>query len=196
MSRLSILLGVSFLSMPSFGVAQDIEGSMRCEVMSNQVLEVLDGRPRTYSGIKDQFDVGDTLLLKYRAFASAETPGKFGTLLIQLVDEPRARVWMRGSGPVVPHSELNNFLILDQASEDIPRGVEGISFSPDYIRLASAFHGEIRLSRYYKSDWQGLAFNPNAALGADEAFSIHIFSLDCRQEIDRIEDVVHAFATN
>lgn len=64
--------------------AVHLEGRMNCEVMSNTVMEVEDGKPTTYSGYKDRFEVGDTLALHYSLHVA-----EYSTFSMIWIDEQR-----------------------------------------------------------------------------------------------------------
>jgi len=62
--------------------------------------------------------------------------------------------------------------------------IDRIYLSSDRISITSLIFGDIKLVRYYKSDWQEIVVN--ARQGERQ---VHVFSLDCRHKNDELEKI-------
>lgn len=162
---------------------------MRCEVMSNAVLAVEDGRPEKFVGYENGFEVGDTLTFRYTARGAWVPEERFGeqyaSIHLELIDEVRDRRVMVGA----IYDVVNfNGLLKPRSSEAFDYTFN--AFAPDFIRLTNGYGGEVRFSRYYKSDWQGIGIIKSPMHQTDP---VQTFTLDCRSSSDRTTDIVDAF---
>lgn len=175
--KLKILSIIAFVSIANSSLAEDFIGRMDCEVKSNKVTSIIEGKPKEYTGYSDGFVVGDSLAITYK---SVKAFGK--TVAFLMRDEKRdAQFAYNGFSSDYDSAETkvsyydNNatFWSLDAYFE----------LGQDEIRFSSALTSEVYLARYYKSDWHGVA---TFARGINH----QTVTLDCRNTIDKIEEVV------
>ena len=175
--KLKILSIIAFVSIANSSLAEDFIGRMDCEVKSNKVTSIIEGKPKEYTGYKDGFVVGDPLAITYK---SVKAFGK--TVAFLMRDERR-------DAQFAYHGFSSDF---DSAETDVSSYGNKATFwstdsyfelGQDEIRFSVALGGEIYLARYYKSDWHGV---PTFARGIKH----QTVTLDCRNTIDKIEEVV------
>ncbi|MXQ08035.1 hypothetical protein GQ651_09285 [Alphaproteobacteria bacterium GH1-50] len=189
MIRRDLILSASLLLSPTLAVAEDIEGSMRCEVKSNEIIAVEDGRPVRYTGITDKFEVGDTLIFSYILEENELASDRFFPMLeLELRDEARNDDEVTWNGPVTKNIFSDRGIALDENARGA--SISGyMIFDENRIDLESPIWGELKLNRYYKSDWQGIGVR-TVFFGA--VYQAQVFTLDCRHTRDRIDDILSA----
>jgi len=67
--RMRIVLTLFLISFSTQAMA-DIEGRMKCEVKSNDVITTKEGKPQRFIGYEDKFVVGDKLTITYEKMSS------------------------------------------------------------------------------------------------------------------------------
>ena len=119
--------------------------SFNCQLKDFVILSMEDGKTNRYSGFADSYDVGDTFRIEMTLDESGSIPlvafnvvagGKDLGLNIPLSIDPDPLY--TGDTVVIGGSGI------------------GYSLSQDFLRINSGAFSELRIWRYYKSDWQGL----------------------------------------
>ena len=189
-----VLSVLACLSVPISLNAEEITGSMRCEVMSNRITTVEDGRPKEYTGFESGFGVGDTLRLSYSTISSGSNEREHDRLHIALHDAVRGETiiaWVGTAGPSEAISET--VITIPPTDQNIAKYYNGsFSINSDFIIIDSGYGARLDLSRYHKDDWQGLGVAP--IISAPNGFQV--YTLDCRTVTDRIEEVIDAFLSD
>ncbi len=187
--RRKSVVGIAMAAMrfATISEAEQFDGKMNCQVKTNTVIEIEEGLPSTYTGIEDRFEVGDTLELTY------EFGDSLPEFYLSLEDVKR--------GIPVTYSYVGGDDLLEAISAPKRSDIlvfeddfSQTSFGKDYIRIEVIGHPELRLTRYYKSDWQGIASGFIAA-----AHAAQIYTLDCRTvsgDIDNTLEALFELSTN
>jgi hypothetical protein len=162
----------------------EIEGEMICTVKSNYVVEINEGKTKTYSGVEGSFSKGDDLIFKFFT-------DEFGIAYIKLLYKDK----VLGSNSIYSKAQYFGEKV-ELTDNGFRYGTVGTrryinSFSGNYIafNLYPLSGGrEFRIERYYKGDWSGIIsgrfFPAKGGLGEKVA------TLDCRQSSDRVDDFV------
>jgi len=148
---------------------------MRCEVKSNYVVSNKEGKAKEYSGYADSFEVGDNLYFKFE-IPSYDAKGTFFKLS-DVNDSTEAWSYFNGDGTLT--AKANGFFWKTASSNG-----HSISFKTDFINLDFIL-GNLVLTRYYKSDWNGYLVNHNPL-----SVSAQIATLDCRQSSDKVDEFI------
>jgi len=182
---LSYLLFTS-VSWVSYSFAYDIEikGNLSCKVKSVYILEMVDGKPKTYSGWTGGINVNSTLYFNY------EYIGYSSVRKITIKSD---------------HWEDLKFRFLSQSKfrkkdssdrDDMPNVYFGYSASGLNATLTGEnlwFDGTMRilsLQRYYKNDWHGVLVRNDASSGDN------IISLDCRNPGNSLDEILKDLRNN
>lgn len=162
---------------------EPISGQMNCEVQSNSVVQMVEGKTSTFAGFEDGFIFGDMLVLSYQ-FVEI---GRIGDAVI-------SDFVIRLSGET--HEDIYAFASLNSVTTDVSEKPDGLSLVEsigDSISLVQdqivikTFFLDWRMKRYYRSDWQSMA----TGFFWDD---IHTFTMDCRTVgEDRLEEAIEAF---
>lgn len=174
MMKSNILIVLAFACCPITSVAEDFTGRMYCEVKSNKVTGIIEGKPVEYTGYQDGIQVGETLVLTY-----GTVTGISEYVTFKIMDETRDKqyawyAFQRGEDEFSPSWGS------DSASAQST--YSSYELSQDEIRFSDS-GVQVYLSRYYKNDWQGIAT-------FSQLLMHHTITLDCRHTRDRIEEVV------
>jgi hypothetical protein len=182
-------LGVVLATSPQAMAQESFSGSMLCEVQSTAVTAIRDGQATKYDSISGGLESGDPLRLIYYA-----EPATFDLSLYLLAvpdDDLPIMGWssVRSLGgtrmPSAPMTDTGNSLVSNSR-------FSSMSFGRDFIRFDNALGGgAITLQRYFRTDWHALAQRPVPLDGPNMA--VETFSMDCRQERERLEDVMQLF---
>ncbi len=154
----------------SFNGWTNEQGLMRCEIKSMGLETIEDGKPKSYTHYEDSEKVGDTLHFTYLI-------NDIKALVMSLKDprEENPIIWGAWGFPDLERNYLSSF----NYESDWEEGTFGKNFI-----MIDTFGTEVRLYRYYKSDWQGIfsrrLLEPNG---------IYYFTLDCRHSKDLIDEV-------
>ena len=119
----------------------EIKGSMECEVVGQTVIQSEDGRPKVYSHIKG-LETGDNVGFRYSV--SVEPDSDYSIIAVAL--------WLH----IQQFSTLYSDHHGNEDEFDLYEQSRGLIVSEDYIEFFNeSMH--VRLERYYKSDWHGIA---------------------------------------
>lgn len=180
-------LAFALFIMPLAGLAQSpIMGSMSCEVKSNYIVGVDDGRATEFNRITGSFSVGDELVFSY--FAEPTTQDLSLFLLPHLASAEPIVAWTSTQAPFpsAPLKDMGGFLLSS--------GRDFMQFGPDTIEFVGVGFfppSRVLLERYFRSDWQGVVQRRIMLEGRDMA--LQVFTLDCRQIDERLHDVLTEF---
>jgi len=121
-----------------------LKGEMNCKITDQIIVAVEDGKPKRYSGAKDQPDTGDNLTFRINA-TERDITFFLGNSLHEYLDRNlRPRKGRLGG---VQFGRPSDFL------------TDFFTISPDILLFRSTnplFSETLQLHRYYKSDWDGL----------------------------------------
>ena len=154
--------------------SQEVKGEMICKVKSNYVVSIEEGTTEVFSGFKDSFNKGDSLVFSFninKDVASIELTHKDDIFTSYYISEAGTKdLELLGDDgfkfkgfPVIP------------------------AFRSNWIYIETYSLGSLRLKRYYKGDWNGFltrSFIPSS--------TEQITTLDCRQSSDRVDDFIGA----
>jgi hypothetical protein len=152
-----------------------VTGKMNCRITSNSVIATEDGKPVTYSGYSGAASVGDTLEFSYFAHP-------IGFVGAQLTDLAREEAVWQSSVSRVSDEELtvhSDGMIVAEGT------VTRFNFSEDHFFGEALLFGRLSLSRYYKSDWQGIYVHAKS-----NPERVQVITLDCRTVDDQLSSVV------
>jgi hypothetical protein len=157
----------------SFGAnAVSIEGAMDCTVKSHRVHTITDGSPKTFGSIRGGFKVDDVLRFYYRF----DTISKGFEL--NLRDNHRSGYLLMNT--FGRHQIVN---AKNKGEYSSVFGDANVSLTNQNLYFVSQ-KGSLDLSRYYKSDWNGLL-----TLSKRSEY-VAVSALDCRSENDKFEEFV------
>jgi hypothetical protein len=175
-----LFLSISITPSLLFSEEFRFEGSMNCTVKSNSITEIIDGKPKQYSHYKDQFVVGDELLLEYESYRKIDEP-KYFNVSFEISDPIRKN--LLASFAIIQE----NRLIGAYKDKIFGSSFDGayMSFGEDSIRIAQ-LTGNLNMKRYYKSDWEVL-ITQNGPL---DHLAAQVFTLDCRTRVNKIDEII------
>ncbi|NOD46386.1 hypothetical protein GS624_03585 [Ruegeria sp. HKCCD5849] len=172
---------------PTSLYAEEPAGTMSCTATQNQVIASEEGKAKIYNGIKDEFKVGDTLKINY-TFSE-----KRATLRISDASKDRP-------DDLLSIFSVDNFNIEKGEAEPVEYwydeefrsgGVRSKMFKSEFIifsgdRITAESLGvRLILERYYKNDWHGIVRRDMFP-----RLGYQIYTMDCRTEVDAIDDVI------
>ena len=169
-------------------VLADVEGRMKCEVKSNRLTTVEEGKPKEFTGYEKSFVVGDNLTIIYENLFS-----NFSVIIEDKVRDERVMTAFVGSKDTdrsfhePKYSE--GILLRSKGTFENPRfsmsnpEFEMSIFAHSDIISASNNLSSIELQRYYKNDWQGVFFKKLH-------LQLQITTLDCRHTRDRLDTFI------
>ena len=162
---------------------EDFEGSMDCKVVDQTIVDINDGRTKTYQFFNDEFKVGDQLSFTYSAQNILNWPPQFKIKLIDpMRKEPNGRQQTVGN---FFSGKLENVLVGNLLSAALSSTDIKIALSEEAIYAQNRF-STLTLKRYYKNDWEG-QFVRWYYLDMTAA---QIVSLDCRHKDDQLDELV------
>jgi len=179
-----ILLFISALFvLTGYSQGKEIKGEMICKVKSNYVVEINEGKPKFYSGVEDSFSKGDDLIFKFFT-------DEFGIAYIKLLYKDK----VMGSNSISSKEKYFGDKV-ELTDNGFRYGAIGTRryinhFSGDYIdfNLYPLSGGrELRLTRYYKGDWNGVI---SGRIFSKNGLGEKVATLDCRQSSDKVDDFV------
>ena len=156
------------------------EGSMICKIKDQIILATEDGISKRYAGVKGSFKIGDTIVFKYDFHGSTNT--HFMNFRGMEIVTSFSKATNDFIPPTITSNKIRfkNFRRIDsEFSEDAILGKDEIFFQ-DSLNVR-----KLNLRRYYKNDWEGFytgSFPRN--------FEAHSSTLDCRHEIDVIDEII------
>ena len=180
----------------SFGVwvpsvlAEEILGVMRCKVVDQGVRLIREGRLQSYSRPSEEYPkVGERVILTYGVTAEGrfKFQAKFeGEFVFETI-------W-RDTANENPESWREIDFSVQRDGEDWYRMIDSdsdfneILWNSDRVEVDGLF-GRLILSRYYKSDWQGL-YTESRIRGYDGTGLRMSFSfIDCRHIRDGVDEI-------
>ena len=164
-------------SPPSFSKEKLKYLELDCQIKDQSVLGVIDGKPQTYNGVEDSYEIGDFLKIRLEHLGNIPDP------LLSFVVKWGEKTESFGF-TFLKHLEVHS----DQEGGVIPRKVFYLYFDKDEITINNEqSETEIKLRRYYKSDWDGfLVVGPT--FGTQHF--IRINSVDCRTKTNNLMDLL------
>ena len=196
-----------------------LEGTMNCEIKSQNLLEIKDGQEAKYTSIENGLTVGDTFELKYIFDSwkiSGDNPHTSSTFTIEtkpfkFVDRrnffvKRIHSYFRTKASAAKESDEKyhwyaneNKTYLDMTS--INRNYGGsqyMTIRPNSIEAGYIGEYSLNLTRYYKGDWVGVLNETNLIPGTHSAtFSCKHSSSDIWQEtFDTLKNKLHEALTD
>ena len=159
MKRFLLLLSMG-LSMNAY--AEVIEKKI-CTITSQNFMTLKDGKPQSFTNIANDFNVGDEIVFQI------ESNGDEHPILTK-VEGKSAIMGSLSFGP----SERNDEIFLTE------RDVGYLKFNADNIRVVDGENSDLKLHRYYKSDWEGYLLRSYTNFES-------ITTLDCRTKKDGYE---------
>jgi hypothetical protein len=152
---------------------------VECQIKDQTVLGVIDGKPQTYNGVEDSYKVGDFLTVKLFSFSD---PPKMVVSELKWVGKEKSESF---SLFTTDDLEIHS----DKKGGVVPNKVFYLYFKEDdEINIDDNINRtEIKLRRYYKSDWDG--FIVNGPTFGTQHF-IRINSVDCRTKTNNLMDLL------
>ena len=166
------ILLIGLLTYSSVGWSEETVLEFSCKVTSQSVTHVLDGRTEVFTGYVDHYEVGD--FLSFRGTFDGET------LSFRIFDDKRPQnifpyIWFVDKSNIEPFDgEENGYGKRLRFTDVLSEG----SWSENHIRQEGFF--DLRLFRYYKSDWDGLLTQVTGGRPDDPKHTHHVTSLDCK----------------
>jgi hypothetical protein len=176
---LFVCLTALSVALASQANAEIPEMIMDCMVKDQVIIETNEGKPKRYTHYNNNFVVGDKL-----QFSLRNTEGRW--LYAALKDIKRNKIL------------TNTYGMLDDLSKKAGRRLyfdhEGVyySFTDDNIYFETSTE-QLRLNRYYKSDFHGLY---TSAGWNDNTLSQHVVTFDCRMVQDDFGKILAGFPEN
>ncbi len=157
-----------------------LTGEMNCKITDQIIVAVEDGKPKRYSGAKDQPDTGDNLTFRYNA-SERDITFFLGNSLHEYLDKNlRPRKGRLGG---VQFGSSSNFF------------TDHLHIKPDVLIFRSTnplISETLQINRYYKSDWDGLF---TSAFHSNDYKSTQTLTLNCRTVKDNIDAIVTRFSS-
>lgn len=189
---------------PSSVTAQEIIGFMRCKVMDQGVRSISDGRVKSYSKRWQYYpEVGEQVILTYgitkgeRFRFNITFNGNFVfDTLFRDIDAISLETLSDD-----PQSSLDIFFDIRKASEtsyvltDSESDFNEIFWNSDTIDV-DGLGGQLRLQRYYKSDWQGVFIDSVPLLKPVGSRGFTFALLDCRHNADKVDEISRYLSDN
>jgi hypothetical protein len=140
-----------------------IYGSMECKITGQQVIQSDEGKSVEYSAMNGQ-ETGNTTDLRYGV--EIEPASKYAHAFISL------------GTLIVQSSSIYNEHYGDEDSFDLYEMSSGIVVAEEFLEF---FNGtvHVRLERYYKSDWHGIATDYR-----EKDLIRRTMTVDCRQDVN------------
>jgi hypothetical protein len=153
---------------------------MNCHILDTSVLSVIDGKSLDYSGLEGKLKKGNKFTLNY-IYTSSKNIDL--TLSVTGTDKALFSVDLDTiSSDTIDSFHDSNLAVLSHKRLENQK----VSFGSNYIRINSNYHGEIRLTRYYKGDWSGI-YN-----GFSSADTVETHTLECKSNINKVDEIVEA----
>ena len=164
-----------------------IQGTMKCKVKSQSIIEIEEGIPKQYPYYVDKIKTGEELILEYELF---------DTFMFRIILKDQVRddlKFYRSYEPKTLTRRVNNseYVILDDSTDDSTEGriiISNDSIDADYADYSEAltmFNSRLALKRYYKGDWNGIFTHSINA-------SVKTMTLDCKPGIDQYDELMEA----
>ena len=181
----------TFLSVGLFSLSQNVDAQpelkMTCNVTGQEIVEVLEGKYRSFDHLNDGFMVGDTVNLTISAGSNAN---QFSFNLLGFRPLRGCFIYGNEQSEIVRTAQGGLKLILtdsDSANHDIRRAM--LLINPDYIYMKNACGDDLTLHRYYKNDWHGMG-QDDPFTGRDFHLVKRVFGLNCRETLQSMSDLL------
>ena len=158
---------------------EEVNGQMICKVKSNYIVEIDGGKVKTYSSIENSFKKGDELVFNFHLTAGLVS------LELNFNDEILfdTNIYTSNTSAKFEEIEGGGFRV-DYAPEI--KAFRSNWINIDGFNLTNGFSSNnLTLSRYYKSDWNGI-YRESIKLGEAEQLA----TLDCRQNNDKVDEFI------
>ena len=177
----NLLVLVLILMTTQVGAEESLEGQLSCKVTSNFVVQPIDGKAKTFSGITDQFKVGDRLRFYYSFTPKTQTEGPSYICTLSDTIRDHNHILHSANAQTYTFSDISNGLYAE--TSDTMWG-EDAYLTPEAIKCASN-DKRLILSRYYKSDYEGVFVR--YPVSGD--LTTQVVTLDCRTEESSIDEI-------
>jgi hypothetical protein len=157
----------------------EISGSMSCKVKSNRVTALEEGKPKFYSGIEDEFQKGDSLILEYRLDSYKNL--YVGLHEINSIKNTQPKIVENRYAEFEQLEKVDGMISLKEGENDI------LILSEEIIKLATPIKTMV-FWRYYKSDFHGYYLSDPPGF-----FSVQLATFDCRPIDDKISEIISSF---
>mgnify|MGYP001378857515 CR=1 FL=1 len=160
-----------------------IKGEMTCKITDQVIMDVKDGKPIRYSSYKDQAKVGDRLSLIYSSIGDK--------ISIKLTHPSEQYIDTSISAEKGKGSDKKMVFFNNNPDGKMRHYYNTMSIYDDLMKYKNHnFIGSktIYMTRYYKSDWDGIF----TGLYGNQT---HIFTFDCRNIVDKIDEIIDRFNT-
>jgi hypothetical protein len=149
-----------------------LEGTMKCNIKDQQILEIKDGVSKRYTNYEGDLKVGDNLLLKYGLSKSNVFYLKSDR---RFEDYPLSNFIIDLKFDTAKAVEVESYIsTLKHLLEDDGFLSTQMTMSADEFEIGYVFgEGGLQFSRYYKSDWMGIFTYLSSS-------SSHSYTLDCK----------------
>jgi len=160
-----------------------IEGTMKCKITDQIIIEVKDGQPKRYSHYTKYAKIGDSLILNY-----SSTGEKIKIILKHpKEDYIDTELGLKRQPLFFKRHKITRIKfenVKDVADGIFTRRMNWSNNKIDFSMMSSLFVGNIYLvmDRYYKSDWSGIFTSVH--LGGTQTIT-----LDCRHSSDKVEEI-------
>lgn len=179
--RFASIIGF-LLTISSQVCAEDIDGAMSCTIESNSITLIQDNSVKTYGGFEEGFNVGDTLILKYKGSAGGRIEHqRLGKITVEMLDMRRDQ-------------QILYFSNIAPSPIDVERGIisfdnfdERLSFDETFFEF-NGKNSRLIMDRYEKDEYQGLLLR----LGSFRPLYVQVSALFCTPITDNIEKLTES----
>ena len=160
---------------------KEVIGEMRCKVTGHRVTAAVEGQPKYYSGIVNEYEEGYSLIFEYTISKYNGKTNGYASLE-DLADDIAFNLYVED----VIKSRYGSGIIGSTVTSKFSLGSEKMLFENGFSQLS--------LFRYYKSDWSGLLIGSTAVFSENDADAhVTVSTLDCRTVRDGLEDALKLF---
>ncbi len=183
------LILISALLFSFNGWAEDVNGTMRCTIKDQAILEMNDGVSKRYSAYKGFYKIGDIIPFEYELSeqnselvirmgfdANDRTDGKY-PLFFWYYDITTTKKLkpLKITGVSIPERFVIYYNTMKRDS---------IQIRDDEIDATNG-NSKLILTRYFKNDWNGIVTQTLPGVS-------YATSLDCKQGIDQYDELLEA----
>jgi hypothetical protein len=176
------ILLISALLFSFNGWADNINGTMRCTIKDQIILEMKDGVDKRFSRVENGYKIGDIVTFGYFL------PENRSFLRINLGELGEVNIFSNTYYTTTTkklESKRNNSVVIPERlimySND--KKAAKILFTNDEIDADMGTIQRLILTRYYKNDWNGIFTFTTPS-------SIYSGSIDCRQGINQYDELL------
>jgi hypothetical protein len=168
------------------GWAEDINGSMRCTIKDQIIIEMVDGVTKRYAALEDNYKVGDSVPFTYEYDEQSSELnimlGKTGKGFFVNTFDTKTTTNNQALKETVEKitgiSSPKRYFVYQGA---VNRSVFSINADSISAEMGSVF--DLHLQRYFKNDWSGIY----TSIVSD---ATHVVVVDCRQGINRLDELL------